>query len=320
MFSSKKEYVQYRPNEVADAFYTQIAGRDYIVLGGADDSVFPTAVHEYVHLVAQHGGLKLPPWLGEGLAELFSTLEPVGDKVLVGKLIQGRAQALLHENWVPLATIVAADQDSPYYNEKNKAGSLYNEGWALTHMLDLSREYRTRFPAFLDEIQKGTPSQKAIEGIYGKPLGEVEKDLQKYLRSTSLVGVLYPVKMQSGEAAAAEPANMFDVKLALLDLANRPGKEAEVRERLQELIKDNPKRTEPHVGLGYLAARAGNQEEAVKSLRPHWRWEAGTRRCYGITGVWPLNPNRSKPPSRSKLCSPINQAGLTYVLRWRRFR
>jgi tetratricopeptide (TPR) repeat protein len=284
VFSSKKEYAQYRPNQVADAFYTQIAGRDYIVLGGVDDSVFPTAVHEYVHLVAQHGGLKLPPWLGEGLAELFSTLEPVGDKVLVGKLIPGRAQALLQDNWVPLATIVAADHDSPYYNEKNKAGSLYSEGWALTHMLDLSREYRTRFPALLDEIQKGTPSQKAIEGIYGKPLEDVEKALQKYLRSTSLVGVLYPVKMQSGEAAAAEPANMFDVKLALLDLANRPGKEAEVRERLQELIKYDPKRPEPHVGLGYLAARAGNQEEAAKSFEaalalgsrnPQMLWDYG---------------------------------------------
>lgn len=267
VFSSRKEYVQYRPSEVADAFYTQIAGRDYIVLGGVDDSIFPTAVHEYVHLVAQHGGLKLPPWLGEGLAELFSTLEPVGDKVLVGKLVQGRAQALLRENWVPLATIVAADHDSPYYNEKNKAGSLYNEGWALTHMLDLSRQYRGRFGALLGEIQKGTPSQKAIEGIYGKPLEEVERDLQAYLRSSSLVGVLYPVKMQSEKTAVAEPADMFDVKLALLDLANRPGRQAETRARLEELIRDDPKRPEPYVGLGYLEARSENRQEALNKFQ-----------------------------------------------------
>ena len=50
-------------------------------------------------------------------------------------------QALSRENWVPLAVIVAADRNSSYYNEKDKAGSLYNEGWALAHMLQLSRPY-----------------------------------------------------------------------------------------------------------------------------------------------------------------------------------
>ena len=131
VFGSKKEYEQYRLNEFAVAYYTQIAGRDYIVLGGATDEVFPIAVHEYVHLVARNGGLKLPPWLNEGVAEIFSTLKPIGDKVMVGTPILGRMQALMREKWGPLATIIAADHDSPYYNEKNKAGSLYNEGWAL---------------------------------------------------------------------------------------------------------------------------------------------------------------------------------------------
>src|SRR5947208_9671565 len=31
VFGSKKEYEQYRPNDFATAFYTQIAARDYIV-------------------------------------------------------------------------------------------------------------------------------------------------------------------------------------------------------------------------------------------------------------------------------------------------
>jgi hypothetical protein len=111
IFGSKKEYEQYRPNDFAAAYYTQIAGRDYIVLGSANDDVFPVAVHEYVHLVGQNVGLKLPPWLNEGIAEVFSTLKPVGDKVMVGTPILGRMQALSRESWVPLAVIVAADHD-----------------------------------------------------------------------------------------------------------------------------------------------------------------------------------------------------------------
>ena len=133
-FGSASEYLPYRPNEFASAFYHPGADRDYIVMGHAGADVFPTAVHEYVHLLVRHANLTFPPWLNEGVAELYSTLRPLGNKILVGDLIAGRHRALLQDKWVPLATILSADHNSPYYNEKNKAGSLYNEGWALTQV------------------------------------------------------------------------------------------------------------------------------------------------------------------------------------------
>ena len=257
VFGSKKEYEQVRPNDFAAAYYTQIAGRDYIVLGSVSDEVFPIAVHEYVHLVTQNMGMKFPPWLNEGIAEVFSTMKPTGDKVLVGTPVLGRVQALSREKWVPVSVIVAATHDSPYYNEKNKAGSLYDEGWALTHMLELNSEYSPNFGKFLNEMQKGTPSQKALEGVWGKPLEAIEKDLQAYLRSGTYTGRLFSLKLQSGEKVAAEPAVMFDVKLTLLDLTNRHGKEGEAKAELQDLMKEDPKRPEPYVALGYLEARGG---------------------------------------------------------------
>src|ERR1700689_927007 len=82
-------------------------------------------------------------------------------------------------------------------------------------------------------------------------------DLQRYLRSSMFVGKLFPLKLEKTESVAAEPAPMFDVKLALLDLSSRRQNEAEVRKGLEELIREDPKRSEPHVLLGYLAARSG---------------------------------------------------------------
>ncbi len=284
VFGSKKEFEKYRPNDFVAAYYTQIAGRDYIVMGSVTDEVFPIAVHEYVHLVTQNAGMTFPPWLNEGIAEVFSTMKPTGDKVLVGTPVLGRLQALTREKWVPLSVIVAATHDSPYYNEKSKAGSLYDEGWALTHMLELNPQYSPNFGKFLTAVETGTPSRKAIEEAWGKPLEAVEKDLQAYIRSGSYNGRLFSVKLQTGEKIAAEPAAMFDVKLALLDLTNRHGKEGEAKAELLDLIKEEPKRPEPYVALGYLALRDKEQEEAAESFakalelgsrNPQMLWDFG---------------------------------------------
>ena len=106
IFGSEKEYLPYRFNDFATAYYFGGADRDYIVLGRTGEQSAQIAVHEYVHLVARHAGLKFPPWLNEGIAELYSTVRMQGDKALVGDLIPGRLQALFSEKWVPLSVIV----------------------------------------------------------------------------------------------------------------------------------------------------------------------------------------------------------------------
>jgi Tfp pilus assembly protein PilF len=264
-FNSKKEYEPYRLNNFATAFYQATPTTDDIVLSETGYDVFPVAVHEYVHLVTKHMGMNLPPWLSEGMAELYSTLKPMGDRVLVGTLIAGRYQALLNEKWVPLQVIVNADRNSPYYNEKNQAGSLYNEGWALTHMLVLTNEYRPGFAKFLDMINAGTPTEEAFHKAYGKSLAEVDKELQAYLHGTHFQGAYFAQKLEkANDEITVESAPEFDVKLVLADLFNRPGKESETRAALEQLTKEDPKRPEPFAALGYLAWRAKDNEGAMK--------------------------------------------------------
>lgn len=267
VFGSAKEYEPYRYNEFAVAYYHQTFDRDYIVMSRSGADTFPLAVHEYVHLLVHHAGLKLPPWLNEGLAELYSTLRPMGDKILVGDLIPGRRQALLDEKWVPLATILAADQNSPYYNEKNKAGSLYNEGWALTHMLNLRAEYRPKFSELLQSIAAGEDSAQALLKIYERSVQQVEKDLRAYLGGVAFQGVLVPAKLEkAGGEVPVEPLPDFDAQLMFADLLYSPGKEALVQAALERLVRQDPKRSEPYRGLGYLEWRAGRREAATQQF------------------------------------------------------
>ncbi len=266
-FNSRKEYEPYRINNFATAFYHGTDSTDEIVLSSTGGDVFPVAVHEYVHLVTKHMGMKLPPWLGEGMAELYSTLKPMGDRVLVGTLIEGRHQALLRERWVPLEVIVKADRNSPYYNERDQAGSLYNEGWALTHMLVLTNEYRPGFAKFLEMVNAGTPTEEALNKVYGKTIGQVDKELQAYLRGTHFQGAYFALKIEKApDEITSEPAPAFDVKLVLAELLNRPGKEKETREAFERLAAEEPKRPEPVAALGYLAWRAKENEEAQKDF------------------------------------------------------
>jgi tetratricopeptide (TPR) repeat protein len=275
-FNSSKEYAPYRPNEFTVAYYKSTANHDYIVMGQTGADAFPIAIHEYVHLVVRLSKLNLPPWLNEGVAELYSTLKPMGDKILVGSLIPGRHQALLEEKWVPLATILAAGQDSPYYNEKDKAGSLYNEGWALTHMLALSPEYRAKYPQVMRAISDGAPSAAALEQTYGKPLSKIEHDLIAYLHGVRFQGILIPVKFEKmDDELKAEPAGEFDVAMLLAEIGDQPGKELATRKALESLMAGNPNRPEPYQGLGYLEARQNQMSEA----REHFAkaYELGSR-------------------------------------------
>jgi Tetratricopeptide repeat len=266
-FGSVKEYEPYKLNEYAIAYYHDTPDRDYIVMSHAGADTFPIAVHEYVHLVVRHAGLKLPPWLNEGLAELYSTLKPYGGKILVGDLIPGRHQALLREKWAPLSAILAADHDSPYYNEKDKAGSLYNEGWALTHMLAFRAEYRPKFGQLLRTISDGTDSATALEQVFGKTVPQIEKDLQGYLRGTTFQGTLVTAKLDKvADEIPVESLADFDTALMFADLMYRPGKEAEHRAALERLVEQDPKRSEPFRALGYLDLRAGHIPEGLQQF------------------------------------------------------
>ncbi|MBZ5676807.1 MAG: tetratricopeptide repeat protein [Acidobacteriia bacterium] len=310
VFGSEKEYAPYRLNEFATAYYFGGAGRDYIVMGRTGEQAAQIAVHEYVHLVARHAGLKFPPWLNEGTAELYSTIRMQGDKVLVGDLIPVRIQALKSDAWVPLAAILSAGPDSPYYNERDKAGSLYNEGWALVHMLQLSPAYVSKYSEFVRTVQSGVDSAAALEKVYGKTVSAIEKDLQEYTRSFQFYGRLFPVKLASvKESFPATPAPMFDVKLALTDLTNRPGKETETRKTLEDLAREDPKRPEPWASLGYLEWRGNRFSEAVDafgkayglgSRGPEFLWDYGRlaerdhpdAAVTALTDLFKLEPDR----------------------------
>lgn len=267
IFGSEKEYQPYRLNSFAVAYYSSQSDRDFIVIGKLGAQSSQIAAHEYTHLVYQHAGYSLPPWLNEGLAELFSTLRGSGDDTEFGDILLGRLQALNEDKWVPLETILSADNTSPYYNETKQAGALYNEGWALVHMLTTTEQYRPKFLAVVQAINSGTPSVQALESVYGMPLAQLENALKSYIRGNAFNHLKVKIKLDRTEKLTAQPADVFEVRELQAELLmGLKDRQAEARSRFEELAREQPKRAEPRANLGYLAWRDGNRSEAVEQF------------------------------------------------------
>ncbi|MEO5926835.1 MAG: tetratricopeptide repeat protein [Bryobacteraceae bacterium] len=264
IFGSEKEYLPYRIKEFAIAYYASQSDRDFIVVGKVGDESARIATHEYTHLVFKHFGYTLPPWLNEGMAELFSTLKPLGSSTEFGSPIAGRLYGLSTDKWVPLETILSADEKSPFYNETQRAGNLYNEGWALVHMLATTTEYRPKFWDVVKAVQAGTPSVKALEAAYGMPFAKIESELKTYVRGDGFRKLVTKLRLEDMDKIKAQPADMYDVRTAQAELLmGLQGKQAEARTRFEDLTREDAKRAEPWSNLGYLVWRDGKAEVAL---------------------------------------------------------
>lgn len=262
-FRGEKQYQPYRINDFATAYFTRGRNRDYIVMQDISSEHYPVAIHEYTHLILAHSGVKPPPWLNEGLAELYSTLHPEGKRAAVGDIIPGRARTLMTSKWIPLQALTSADHHSPLYNERDRAGMFYAESWVLTHMLFFSPNYRPNFPKFIVAASSGKSADEASQSVFGKHLWEVEADLRKYIQGERFFRAMFDIKLEkSAENPEVSDVSAFESGVVLASVLAVTGKNKEALNAYQKLAEGNPGNPEVAESLGYLAWQAGDLDAA----------------------------------------------------------
>ncbi len=262
-FRSEKEFRPYRPNESAAAYYVGDEQRDYIVMGGLGAEHTPTAIHEYMHLLVRHSGLKMPPWVNEGFAEVYSTLKPNAGQILLGTAPQGRGLALSQSKWLPLTKLIGIDHDSPEYNEKDRAGLFYAQSWMLVHMLMLGKDYRDGFTKFVVALHDTGSAEQAFETAYRKKLWEVELDCRKYFASNSVTGVLFKTQFEKIKIEPARAATDVETGITLAKLTALLNRIEEASTRFSELARIHPQNAEIEEALAHLSWRQNKTDEAV---------------------------------------------------------
>jgi tetratricopeptide (TPR) repeat protein len=297
IFSSPGQYRPYSMNSVSTAFFTSDATRDYIVMSSMTPADFPVAIHEYMHLIVRHSGLKLPVWLNEGWADLYSTLRPMGKETAVGDLVPGRMQDLDRDKWLDFDTLTSVDTHSPIYNESAEVGIFYAESWALTHMLYLAPEYQDNFGKFVLALNSGKSTTEALQIAWGRTPGEVFKDLHAYFDRKKLFGRAFATSVgKSGEAAVFSVVPDFDARLMLADLLAAGSKLDPAKAEYERLDKEQPGRPDVEGSLGYLALRQGDR--AAARARFEEAFSAGTtdaRLCLSFAN---LEREAGQPPAK----------------------
>ena len=263
LFRNEREFGPYRPSASSAAFFHPGEYRDFIVMHNSAIDWRPMAVHELTHLMLHQLNLELPLWLNEGLAELYSSMEARGGRMMVGRDIPGRMQALATQPWLDLRALFAVDHNSPVYTDPARSGIFYAESWKLVHMLQLQPDYEARFPDLLRALAKGD-SEAAFRTAYGKDVNAAERDLRAYLNGNTISAFLFDIRLpKSVDAPEIEPAAGLYARLAIAELlSGSRGRSEQAAATYAGVAKDYPGRWEVEEAIGRFAWHERRLEDA----------------------------------------------------------
>jgi tetratricopeptide (TPR) repeat protein len=263
-FRSTRQFQHYETSKIADAAFHSGSRHDYILMKNDEADRDQMAVHEYTHLIVRATNHDIPVWLDEGLAEVYSNLEPHGSYVVVGRVLPARLAALTGGRWIDLRALVSANRTSSVYNKQDEAEMFYAESWALVHMLALDNAYSPRLKSLMDSLLH-EDGVEAFQKTYGKPIEQVEADLRLYLDNSRLNAAVFQVRLPESDPAPKVTLKAgLEARLALAEmLLDYPGRIAEARAAFELAARDYPQRPEAEQGLGEFMAHERRGQEAA---------------------------------------------------------
>ena len=262
-FASPDEYQPYRLRPTADGYYIGSGDRDYIVVVGTDPQDFGMAAHEYVHLILRASGLDLPPWLKEGLAELYSTLRMDDRGVHLGGPLPGRLQTLRRRTWMSLAELTAFTDASLLHQERRTTDLFYAQSWALTQMLALSPDYAPGFHTLLPRFPSGS---EALTSAFAKPEEALLRDLHAWVEHLPPPIQLPEVAMPDMPVATSDVSPLAS-RLLLAQLLLEAGEFDRAEVLFAALSNDAPESADVSAALGMIALHKGD----LNTARSAWK-------------------------------------------------
>ena len=176
-------------------FFTALPHVNYIALAPTGNRAFTFQLifHEYTHYLINRNFKRLPPWLNEGLAELYGTFggDERDGRTIVGRPIGSHVATLLQRHPMPLATFVRPETTGQLFRDPQGRAFFYAQAWALTHCLLIGNNgvHRAQLGRYVAAIERGAPFDRAFTEVFGPDLSTLDRELVTYVSRFSMVGL-----------------------------------------------------------------------------------------------------------------------------------
>ena len=273
VFKSDSSYRPFKPNANVAGYFQSGPDVNYITLtaeASGEQDPFKVIFHEYTHLLVNNTMGNVPTWFNEGLADYYSTFSITDDqKVMLGKPISNHVYLLRESKMLPLRTLFKVDQQSPYYNERDKQSIFYAESWALMHYLILGNNGQrlTQMSKFITLMDTDVTMEQAFQQAFQMSFENMEKELREYIRRDrypTMTGQ-FATKLAFDTEMQAAPLTEAEAQAYLGDLllhSNRTDAEG----YLQRALALDPNLAMANASMGMVRVRQGKLDEARKSL------------------------------------------------------
>lgn len=302
LFAHEDEYAAVGPMPSV-AFFTDALPNDldpvpFLVMSkGVGPEARVIVQHELTHHFSRLRYGALPPWLGEGLAQYYSTLRVEGGQAILGAPLPNRG--LTHSSrWLgdevngvkrllvpvsavpPVDVLVSLDGPSFYQwsqrgeaptNEMKRAqGANYAGAFALIHLLQQDASLKPRFLQMLAAVAGGARTREAFRATFAdmKP-GELEGMFQRYLHRMSFEPYATPFTSRALEAPG-QPRPLSAAEVHVLRARLVPWRGPKVNLATAELeaaVEADSTSSEVRYWRGLFLAKTGRPEEAEGELR-----------------------------------------------------
>lgn len=266
-FASTKEYDAYRLRPTSDAYYLGTESRDYIVMPSLSAENLGVAAHEYAHSFLHDAGLRLPPWLAEGLAEFFSTIRLEQRGSSIGGELPAHSQTLQRREWIPLPELLARSKESQSRDSREDGSLFYAQSWELTQMLALSPEYSPRFGDLIQALNSGIPSSKALTDLYGKPLAAIASDAHRWAGSKNIKPIMLPSAAGGNVLLTSAELSPFAWRSILAELLLATGELDRAEVIYSDLSRTSPDDPDVSAALGAIALGKGDRGGAQRQWK-----------------------------------------------------
>ncbi len=215
-------------------YYERGQDRDFIVLSAnANGNLTHVVYHELTHYFLSRSLQPRPTWLNEGLAEYYAIADISDDSVYLGALSPLRMDLLRTNRLLPLNEFLGVDDQSPYYNETEKANIFYAQAWAFVHFLNHG-QYKEDFSQYLEAL---THQEVAFSDYIRTDLRTLQIEFENYLK-LGIRGVQRDRLKTHPEAwtMRLSPIVQADVDLAITEIFLSGGNLDKAREYLDKVV------------------------------------------------------------------------------------